>query len=398
MSIAVKVENLGKRYLIKHQSDVSYDTFREIISQKTKSFFRKNNALTSQFTEEFWALKDVNFEIEKGDRLGIIGKNGAGKSTMLKILSRITEQTTGKISIKGRIASLLEVGTGFHPELTGRENIFLNGSILGMRKAEIKSKFDEIVSFAGTEKFLDTPVKRYSSGMYVRLAFAVAAHLESEILILDEVLAVGDAEFQKKCLRKIEDVSKSGRTIIYVSHNISSVRSLCTKAILMEKGFLKQIGIPEKVIPFYVGAVKEGNINDIKVKAVANSVSGEWEQGSYIDITVSWDPYKFKPGWQCDISCYSVEGTKIFALESEKFDDFSSSDEAYNSITFHVLNTGFVNADMRLDVGIKEKAEMPYCIVIENCLTLSPSDKNLPSYRRNDVITIPAASCTAKKI
>ena len=192
---------------------------------------------TSATKEEFWALKDVSFDIEQGDRVGIIGRNGAGKSTLLKILSRITEPTTGSIKIKGRVASLLEVGTGFHPELTGRENIYLNGAILGMSRAEIKKHFDAIVDFAETEKFLDTPVKRYSSGMYVRLAFAVAAHLEPEILVIDEVLAVGDAQFQKKCLGKMEDVSKNeGRTVLFVSHNLSAIKSLCTSSIILHQG------------------------------------------------------------------------------------------------------------------------------------------------------------------
>ncbi|MFM6218866.1 MAG: polysaccharide ABC transporter ATP-binding protein, partial [Dolichospermum sp.] len=202
--------------------------------------------------EEFWALKDVSFEIKQGDRVGIIGRNGAGKSTLLKILSRITEPTTGSIKIKGRVASLLEVGTGFHPELTGRENIFLNGAILGMGKEEIKRKFDEIVAFAEVEKFLDTPVKRYSSGMYVRLAFAVAAHLEPEILIVDEVLAVGDAQFQKKCLGKMEDVGKEGRTVIFVSHNLVSITSLCNRAIFLKNGRYYGDDVPHKVIANYL--------------------------------------------------------------------------------------------------------------------------------------------------
>ena len=189
-------------------------------------------------TEDFWALKDINFEIKQGEVVGIIGRNGAGKSTLLKILSRITEPTTGRITLKGRVASLLEVGTGFHPELTGRENIYLNGAILGMRRDEIKSKFDEIVAFAEIERFLDTPVKRYSSGMYVRLAFAVAAHLEPEILIVDEVLAVGDAQFQKKCLGKMQDVASGGRTVLFVSHNMGAVASLCDRGILLSKGTL----------------------------------------------------------------------------------------------------------------------------------------------------------------
>jgi len=201
--------------------------------------------------EELWALKDIDFEVKQGERLGIIGRNGAGKSTLLKILSRITEPTTGKVRIKGRVSSLLEVGTGFHPELTGRENIFLNGAILGMTRQEVKRKFDEIIAFAELEKFLDTPVKRYSSGMYVRLAFAVAAHLEPEILIVDEVLAVGDAQFQKKCLGKMENVAKEGRTVLFVSHNLEAVSALCNRSILIHNGSSYYEGIPGDVISIY---------------------------------------------------------------------------------------------------------------------------------------------------
>src|SRR5437660_7182429 len=216
----ITVENLGKKYSIRHQRNKRYTALRDVITDKAKSFFRRNGNEIDTTREDIWALKNVSFRVERGEVVGIIGRNGAGKSTLLKILSRITEPTEGRVRIKGRVASLLEVGTGFHPELTGRENIFLNGAILGMTKAEIKKKFDEIVAFAETEKFLDTPVKRYSSGMYVRLAFAVAAHLEPEILVVDEVLAVGDAGFQKKCLGKMEQVSRGGRTVLCVSQII----------------------------------------------------------------------------------------------------------------------------------------------------------------------------------
>jgi len=231
----IKVENLGKKYIIGHQKQEKYTVLRDVISNTVKSILTPNSK--SQNTqEEFWALKDVNFEINQGDRVGIMGHNGAGKSTLLKILSRITEPSKGQIKIRGRVASLLEVGTGFHPELSGRENIFLNGAILGMSRIEIKKKFDEIIAFAEIEKFLDTPVKRYSSGMYVRLAFAVAAHLEPEILIIDEVLAVGDVAFQKKCLGKIEDVGKQGRTVLFVSHNLGVLQNLCSRGILLKAG------------------------------------------------------------------------------------------------------------------------------------------------------------------
>ena len=246
----IKVENLGKKYIIGHQKQEKYTALRDVISNTIKSILTPSNS-NRDHQEDFWALKDLNFEIKQGDRVGIIGRNGAGKSTLLKVLSRITEPTTGSIKIKGRVASLLEVGTGFHPELTGRENIFLNGAILGMSRQEIKKKFDEIVAFAEVEKFLDTPVKRYSSGMYVRLAFAVAAHLEPEILVVDEVLAVGDAQFQKKCLGKMEDIGREGRTVLFVSHNMAAIRSLCTKGILLERGILKTSGDVSHVLDIY---------------------------------------------------------------------------------------------------------------------------------------------------
>ena len=254
----IKVEKLGKKYVIKHQQEKSanYVALRDVMANGVKAFGRKvlkpKGKTANSAREEFWALKDVSFEINRGDRVGIIGRNGAGKSTLLKILSRITEPTTGRITLKGRVASLLEVGTGFHPELTGRENIYLNGAVLGMSKAEIKKKFDEIVSFAEVEKFLDTPVKRYSSGMYVRLAFAVAAHLEPEILIVDEVLAVGDAAFQKKCLGKMKEVGKDGRTVIFVSHNMGAIKTLCSRATLLSNGNIVLSGYPDEVIALYL--------------------------------------------------------------------------------------------------------------------------------------------------
>lgn len=251
----IRVENLGKKYLIRHQAGgPRYRALRDVLANGLKTgfgLFGGKNSLPSR--EEFWALKDVNFEVNEGEVVGIIGRNGAGKSTLLKILSRITEPTTGRVTLNGRVASLLEVGTGFHPELTGRENIYLNGSILGMSRAEITRKFDEIVAFAEVEKFLDTPVKRYSSGMYVRLAFAVAAHLEPEILVVDEVLAVGDAEFQKKCLGKMGEVARGGRTVLFVSHQLGMVETLCRSAILLRRGQVVTRGETGAVIRQYLG-------------------------------------------------------------------------------------------------------------------------------------------------
>jgi lipopolysaccharide transport system ATP-binding protein len=265
-NIAIKVENLSKSFLLGHNkiNPEPYTSLRDVISKNAKNMVRKTSdmlqgkvVIQGDEIEEFWALKDINFEIKHGQRVGIIGSNGAGKSTLLKILSRITEPTTGRVKINGRVASLLEVGTGFHPELSGRENIFLNGAILGMSRRDIQRKFDEIVEFAEVERFLDTPVKRYSSGMYVRLAFAVAAHLEPEILVVDEVLAVGDAKFQKKCLGKMKSVSRDGRTVIFVSHDMSAVINLCNSGILLNSGAVKFIGTAAETVNNYFSVVEQ---------------------------------------------------------------------------------------------------------------------------------------------
>lgn len=262
MSTIIKAENLGKKYIIGHQKQRYDDSFRDAMTHTARGIWQRvRHPLSpnreSVDLEELWALKDIDFEVKQGARVGIIGRNGAGKSTLLKVLSRITEPTTGKVRIKGRVSSLLEVGTGFHPELTGRENIFLNGAILGMTRQEIKSKFDEIIAFAELEKFLDTPVKRYSSGMYVRLAFAVAAHLEPEILIVDEVLAVGDAAFQKKCLGKMEDVAGEGRTVLFVSHNMSAVNALCYRCIHLDKGEIANEGETHSITEGYYATLRQ---------------------------------------------------------------------------------------------------------------------------------------------
>jgi lipopolysaccharide transport system ATP-binding protein len=279
----ISVENLSKRYLVGHESAQRerYTALRDVIAREARNFARKatdvlhgRQIVQGDEIEEFWALKDVSFEVKRGEVLGIIGRNGAGKSTLLKILSRITEPTKGRVGIRGRVASLLEVGTGFHPELTGRENIYLNGAILGMTRAEIRRKFDEIVDFAGVEKFLDTPVKRYSSGMYVRLAFAVAAHLEPEILVVDEVLAVGDAEFQKKCLGKLSQVATGGRTVLFVSHNMTAIQALCAKCILLRNGRLASMSATAKVIDLYLSS----NV-DLARRAAQGDLSGLSRKG-----------------------------------------------------------------------------------------------------------------------
>ena len=328
----IRVENLGKKYIIGHQQQERYTSLRDVITNKVKSLgslINSKGKVENPAFEEFWALKDVSFDIKQGDRVGIIGRNGAGKSTLLKILSRITEPTTGSIKIKGRVASLLEVGTGFHPELTGRENIFLNGAILGMGKEEIKRKFDEIVAFAEVEKFLDTPVKRYSSGMYVRLAFAVAAHLEPEILIVDEVLAVGDAEFQKKCLGKMENVGKEGRTVIFVSHNMTAVTRLCNKGLWLDTGRLKIYGdiyeISGKYLQSDLGTSAERHWKNPKnapgdsnarlkaVRVISEGVVTETVDIRY-PVILEMEYWNLKPDAQllCGFSFFNDQGVMLF--------------------------------------------------------------------------------------
>jgi lipopolysaccharide transport system ATP-binding protein len=342
MKPIIKVENLSKEFLIGHEGVAKYSTLREEVSRKAKRIFTFANITKkkgTQRTEVFAALKDVSFELEAGERLGVIGRNGAGKSTLLKILSRITDPTTGRVLIRGRVASLLEVGTGFHPELTGRENIFLNGAILGMNRNEIKKKFDEIVAFAEISKFLDTPVKRYSSGMYVRLAFSVAAHLEPEILIVDEVLAVGDAEFQKKCLGKMDDVSRNqGRTVIFVSHNMAAIQTLTNRGIVLKNGTLEYNGeIANAIQAYSMLMTKRSTENDlIKGKGIHSSLlsikmleaNGEaseyYTPGNALNLEfeietdgrdgLSWELFLCDMATQTKIaiaSLYQVEGKKL---------------------------------------------------------------------------------------
>jgi lipopolysaccharide transport system ATP-binding protein len=355
----ISVDNLSKCYRI-GRNTAKGDGLRHILEQAVRAPFawmKPEERASRAKTEEFWAVRDLSVEIKRGEMVGIIGRNGAGKSTFLKLLSRITEPTTGNIRLRGRVASLLEVGTGFHPELTGRENIFLNGAILGMSRVEIKSKFDEIVEFSEIGKFLDTPVKRYSSGMYVRLAFAVAAHLEPEILIVDEVLAVGDAEFQKKCLGKMEDVSsKEGRTVILVSHQMPAIQNLCTRCIMMDKGRLIMQGPTDEIVNSYLtkgAALADAGMvdredrtgrGDVRITAIelrdeAGSLIPEAMSGQNVNLSLN---YEVKDGMRVSDAIFCVEVCKdlkkYFSLSSALVDTRSLKLSGRGRIDFMVPN------------------------------------------------------------
>lgn len=367
----ISAENISKKYIIDHKKKSAGSVgYRDVLVHYAKFManakYRRELATQVDEKEEFWAVNDISFAIEQGDRVGIVGSNGAGKSTLLKILSRITEPTTGKIEIAGRVASLLEVGTGFHPELTGRENIFLNGAILGMRREEIRRQFDAIVDFAGIEKFLDTPVKRYSSGMYVRLGFAIAAHLEPEIMIIDEVLAVGDAEFQKKCLGKMKDVSSTGRTILFVSHNLTAVQGLCNKAMFLQKGRLIEMGETGHVISTYMSKITKTNLeqtwpnpnkapgNDmVRVKSI-QIIPQYLDNQAHIDvrtpIKIRFEFWNFLDNAALNLSLHlnSLTGEVIFNVgtPSQKFDKGIIVGEC--EVPGNFLNDGSLSVSMMI--------------------------------------------------
>jgi ABC-type polysaccharide/polyol phosphate transport system ATPase subunit len=377
MKPILEIKNISKKFVIQHEQD-PYLNIRESLISLFK--FKKTTS------EDFYALKNVSFDVEAGESVGIIGQNGAGKSTLLKILSKITPPSSGTITARGRTASLLEVGTGFHPELTGRENIFLNGSILGMRRKEIVNKFDEIVDFSGVEKFLDTPLKRYSSGMQLRLAFSVAAFLEPEILIIDEVLAVGDAEFQKKCMGKMESVAKTGRTIIFVSHNLSAITNLCDRVVMLNNGEVEMNGDPHKTVSHYLNSNKTIDKQGIKAIITYESKSHTWEIGSKIKLEFEWDNNRFGNMWEADLAAYTFDNIKLFAFQSNKF---NNTGEKSNRISFEIHNPGFCFNDIRIDFGIRTGPNKSYDVVITNLITISTGIIDLPSYARNDVIVMP---------
>lgn len=339
MAPVISVHGLSKRYRLKHVARPRYESFREVISGNVSRFFRNGFGRpvmpVDGKEEDFWALKDVNFSVERGDRLGIVGRNGAGKSTLLKILSRITDPTKGRVEIRGRVSSLLEVGTGFHPELSGRENIFLNGAILGMRTAEVRRKFEQIVHFAEIERFLDTPVKRYSSGMYVRLAFAVAAHLEPDILIVDEVLAVGDSQFQQKCLGRMEELSHSGRTILFVTHNMDAMLTLCNRGVVLDRGAVVFDGTASESRGIYLNSAVQAEYSITKNSGRGGSggatISGVWIENDMaenvhssmsgdslrvcLDAIIS-DSFSARKDLQVAFGIDSIEGTRLYTVLS----------------------------------------------------------------------------------
>ncbi|MES2699609.1 MAG: ABC transporter ATP-binding protein [Pseudomonadota bacterium] len=365
--VVIRTRGLGKKYVIGHKAIGRVPTLRDAIACAASNFgrltydlLRGKPLIAGDEFEEFWALRDVDFEIKRGEVVGIIGRNGAGKSTLLKVLSRITEPSEGRVEIRGRVASLLEVGTGFHPELTGRENIFLNGAILGMSRAEIRQKFPEIVAFAEVERFLDTPVKRYSSGMYVRLAFAVAAFLEPEILIIDEVLAVGDAEFQKKSLGKMDDVAKSGKTVLFVSHNMAAIKSLCSSAIYLEDGQVAYQGRTDDALAIYLDRKTKGPPRkDIDVSQdglkIAQAVISREEGSSEPKYVIEIDFVATCAGSlrECTVNIFSVLGTRIAIVDPRESGSLPFSYGAGQfSLRIEIDSLPFVEGDYQISLWL----------------------------------------------
>ena len=366
--IVIRAEGLGKKYTLGHQSAERVPTLRDALARGASGFLRGAGEMLrgrpiieGDETEEFWALRDVSFEVARGEVMGIIGRNGAGKSTLLKVLSRITEPSEGRVEIRGRVASLLEVGTGFHPELSGRENIKLNGAILGMTRREIKAKFDEIVAFAEVERFLDTPVKRYSSGMYVRLAFAVAAHLEPEILVVDEVLAVGDAEFQKKCLGKMSEVASGGRTVLFVSHNMGAIESLCSRSFELADGAVVAMGPTSDVIQHHLSRMHQTRRKGPDRRAVDNSLFVDqvsldaefYRSGSGCEVEIAFSSEEPGVLTDCAILFISATGVRVAIVDLRQGDSLPHRYEAGQfSITTRIRSLPFVEGEYSIGLAL----------------------------------------------
>jgi lipopolysaccharide transport system ATP-binding protein len=400
----IQVKHLSKRYQI--GMDRTYKTFCESITDTIKSPLKRLKSFSRQ-EEVFWALKDINFEVFPGEVVGIIGRNGAGKTTLLKILSRITHPTEGEITLRGRVASLLEVGTGFHPELTGRENIYFNGAILGMTKQEIEDKFDEIVAFSGVKDFLDTPLKRYSSGMQVRLAFAVAAHLEPEILVVDEVLAVGDVAFQKKCLGKMKDVSESGRTVLFVSHNMDAVASLCARALLLNEGMIVKSGPTVDVIQSYLqqaqgtvslknhkGRMGEGNVSFTEI-SLLNSSGQPTDTVYYLDNLTLHITYRSRNGYvprnvDVGIGIYRALGGRVAVVGTEITDKSFTELPTQGVIMCHIPRLQLAPGQYEFNIAIncygRTEDYVLQAVILNILPRASDSGSSWPDHSRDAVV------------
>jgi lipopolysaccharide transport system ATP-binding protein len=388
--VVMRAEDVGKKYRIRHENRERYTALRDVLARAATTPLRwlNGNSEPQSTTEDFWALQDVSFEIHRGEVVGVIGRNGAGKSTLLKILSRITEPTTGRIRIRGLVSSLLEVGTGFHPELTGRENIFLNGAILGMSRQVIRRQFDEIVAFAEIEKFLDTPVKRYSSGMYVRLAFSVAAHLEPEILIVDEVLAVGDAAFQKRCLGKMSDVAQAGRTILFVTHNMGVVSTLTQRCIYLENGRIAASGNSRDIVELYLTKSIEQRTADatgldfyrrdprpdspVKITAIRTNISDEPDTlpavatGSPVVLSIDLDVSRALHGAFLTIALKTSHGERVAVLFSGDQDYSLFLEPGRHRVQAGIVNLPLAPGNYFADIGINQTIEsVAYEVILD---------------------------------
>jgi lipopolysaccharide transport system ATP-binding protein len=407
MKPAIVVENLGKRYRVDHAvRQGGYKTMRETLTRLAAAPLKRLRGGETGAVEDFWALKDVSFEVQPGEVLGIIGRNGAGKSTLLKILSRITKPTTGQVRLNGRVASLLEVGTGFHPELTGRENIFLNGSILGMSRKEIVRQFDAIVDFSGVEKFLDTPVKRYSSGMYVRLAFAVAAHLQPEILIVDEVLAVGDAQFQKKCIGKMQEVARGGRTVLFVSHNMASIEKLCETAIILRGGQIAAKGETPKMVGLYLSHMRTEALSRYAAPNQCSRPACLMEAELLNVNEVACNQLRFGEPFWIRMHWKHNNPVPAIAYAVRVFDDYDRLLFAVNTLDHdelclecsgdHIVTCGFPNNILppgryRVAIGawVRPHTEVQ---VIEDCIAICVDTVPFASDHRFEIVGSPAAA------
>jgi lipopolysaccharide transport system ATP-binding protein len=393
MNYALRVNNLGKQYQLVSAPVRTYRDLREVISNLATMPIRRLrhvwNRESVAHPQSFWALQDVSFEIKPGEVVGIIGRNGAGKSTLLKILSRITEPTCGRVEMRGRIGSLLEVGTGFHPDLSGRENIYLNGAILGMTRREIRRKFDDIVGFSEIEQFLDTPVKRYSSGMYVRLAFAVAAHLEPEVLLVDEVLAVGDVEFQRKCLGKIQDVVRGGRTVFFVSHNLAVISRLCPRVMCLAQGRVVCDGPPDIALSHYLAKTQvdrkdlaSGDLSlGVEFLDESSASVTAWRYGTDLVVKVSLDSARalYEPG--IDLAFYAENGARVFSIKSDRLTtELKSKYTRHLEVSFRIKNIGLTCEQLSVDLGVRADGDSRYMACWQRIETVPISYQGAPAH------------------